>query len=443
MGRVIRKIMILLSGLMLSVLCGCASMSAEDFYALPQLSEGYLQLQNRIDEILVSGAEYSAPISGTNRQAVQLEDIDGDGVKEAIVFFRFIGSDKPQKIYVFRNVDGVYEEVARIEGDGSGIESINYADMDGDGIKEIAVGWQIASGMNMLTVYTMREFQPAMILNTDYTEYVMYDLDGNGSSDVIVLRLTASETGGEALMYTLTEEGETVNTMALLSDGTESLRRLRTGRLVDGYPSILIESTINGSGIITDILACKNGTITNITIDETLGLSDTVRSTAVYCRDINGDDTLEVPKLISLPSLSESTTYYLTEWYNYRMNGRVSKVCTTYNNYTDYWYLVIPDGWINVITVQRQDVLSGERSIVFSYIGNGLENAVDFLAIYTLSGDNREERAASGDRFVLAKDDETIYAAEILGGRFKIDVSEELIKERFGILYSEWQTGEM
>ena len=135
------------------LLGGCVSTSAEELYALPQLSEDYLQLQDLIDSILASGAEYSAPAAGSYRQPIQQEDIDGDGEKEAIAFFNFLGSDRPLRIYIFRiNDAGIYEEAAVIEGEGTGIESINYTDMDGDGTLEIAVGWQLASGINMLLI---------------------------------------------------------------------------------------------------------------------------------------------------------------------------------------------------------------------------------------------------------------------------------------------------
>jgi hypothetical protein len=438
----VRKILILLAGAFLMLLCGCAGVSAEEFYALPQLSEEYVQLQNRINEILADGAEYSAPSSGSNRQAVQLEDINGDGDKEAIVFFRFAGSDKPQKIYIFKNIDGAYEEVARIEGEGSGIDKINYTDMDGDGVKEIAVGWQIASGLNMLTLYSMRDFQPIMLMNTDYTRYITYDLDGNGNNNIVVVRLATSETSGEVILYSLTDEGEVVNTTAMLSSGVESIRRVRTGKLVDGSQSIIVESTFSGSGIITDVMAYKNNTVVNVSMDENTGTSDTARSRDIYSRDINGDGVLDIPSPVALPSLTEGTVYYLIDWYDYKTNGKSTKVCTTYTNYSDYWNLVIPNEWTDVITVRRQDVLSGERTIIFSYIGSGLDRQVDFLEIYTLSGDNRDERATSGNRFVLARDDETIYAAEILRDNIRLNVSEELIRENFSILYSEWQTGE-
>ncbi len=435
---------VLLAALFLIIiLSSCATMSAEDFYALPQPMDSYIQLQQEIDALLLQGAEYSSPTAGVNRQAVQFEDIDGDGTKEAIAFLSFAGSDSPLKVCVFRQGEEGYSEVLRIEGEGSSIESVNFTDMDGDGVKEIAVGWQIASGMNILSVYSVRNYQPSMIMSTHYTEYISYDLDDDGRGNILVLRLTGYDMNGEAELYTMTEDGEMVNTTAVLSYGCESLRRIRTGRLTDGYPSVLVECTINGSGIITDIFATRGGKLVNITLDEGTGQSDTVRTTTVYCRDINSDDVFDVPRLVQLPSLSDQTSYYLIDWYNYGVTGREYMVCTTYTNYSDYWSLDIPQQWRDVITVRRQDTASGERAIVFSYIGDGINSAVDFLTVYTFTGDNREERSGYGDRFVLGQDENTVYAGEILTEDIPLEVTEEFVKTNFRVLYTEWQSGEI
>lgn len=61
-----------------------------------------------IDEVMAAdGCSYSAPVSGSNQQSVQLVDLDGDGEEEAIVFARTAG-EKPLKAYVFDKKDGAY-----------------------------------------------------------------------------------------------------------------------------------------------------------------------------------------------------------------------------------------------------------------------------------------------------------------------------------------------
>lgn len=431
--------------LLVLLISGCAGSTAEELYALPQLSEEYIQLQARINELLSTGAEFSAPTAGANRQAVQLEDLDGDGVKEALVFISVSGSAKPLKIVIFRESGGGYEEAVRLEGEGTVIDSVSYLDMDGQGCKELAVGWRIASGMNLLSVYSLRDYQGTNLLNADCTKYAALDLDDDGATELIALRLS-SEGVNEAACYFLGADGEVAVSAAPLSADIRTLSRVRTGRLLGGTPMVLLDSTYgssSSSGLVTDILALREGALVNVTMDETQGVSDTVRPAQIWCRDINGDDLLDVPQLEALPAQPDSSTYYLTRWYDFRATGRATLTATTFVNSTDQWYLRIPNDWVGRFTVRRRDALAGERAVVFSYTGNGLSAAEDFLVIYTLTGDNREERSVSGNRFRLARDEDTIYAAELLTEDFSsFLLTDELIMENFYRLYAEWFTGE-
>ena len=63
---------------------GCSSVefrlaAPEELYSLPSLPAEYTELNNCIRSLLEQGAEYAAPVSGANTQAVQLVDRDGDG----------------------------------------------------------------------------------------------------------------------------------------------------------------------------------------------------------------------------------------------------------------------------------------------------------------------------------------------------------------------------
>ena len=121
------------AALLLGTLTGCFR-TVDELFTLPKLPEEYQNLQEKIEEVTTgTGAEYAAPIMGANNQPVQLQDLDGDGVMEALAFFRVstANDDKPLKIYIFRLTDGGYELGTVIEGEGSAINSISYEDLRG------------------------------------------------------------------------------------------------------------------------------------------------------------------------------------------------------------------------------------------------------------------------------------------------------------------------
>lgn len=75
-----RKTILLLFGLLLAAcVTGCSFKSGEELYALPQASAEYDSLQTCLQSILKEGLEYSAPLTGSNTQSVQLADLDNDG----------------------------------------------------------------------------------------------------------------------------------------------------------------------------------------------------------------------------------------------------------------------------------------------------------------------------------------------------------------------------
>ena len=105
MNRFLRSLLPALLSLSVLLLSGCYSGGIDQYFSPPQPSEEYLQLQELIDEELSSGCEFAAPIQGSFRQSVQFTDLDGDGMDEALVFLR--GPDGTLKIHIYLSVNGV------------------------------------------------------------------------------------------------------------------------------------------------------------------------------------------------------------------------------------------------------------------------------------------------------------------------------------------------
>jgi hypothetical protein len=180
----------------------------------------------------------------------------------------------------------------------------------------------------------------------------------------------------------MADDGEIVTSSANFTSGVESLVRIRSGALLGGDKAVYVEQTMSGGKVNTDVFAYKGSRLANISKDTPTGEeSETVRNYAVYCRDINGDGVLDVPKPILLPGQTENTNYYAVEWYSYYRSGLKNLTATTYSNYSDGWFISIPEEWGTDFTVRREDSVSGERAIVFSEM-YGEEVGKDFLAVY-------------------------------------------------------------
>lgn len=433
MKRFVRPGAFLLLAALLFCLSGCYSGNIDQYFSLPMASEEYRQLQSLIDEELASGSEYAAPIHGSYRQSVQLSDVDGDGADEALAFFR--DAAKNPKINIYDSENGEYRLALSISGEGSSIGRIDYADLTGDGQKELLVSWQISSGLSVLGVYSLAGWSGDVLLSTDSAEFVTGDINRDGCDELLNLR-AANSTNYLVDQYTFPLGQEPQATSAALSAGISALQRLRMVTLAGDAPALLAESTLTTGDLVSDLFVCRDGSLINLTMNRTTQISETRRSySLVYAQDIDGDGSTEIPHPQQLYSRGDEV-FWSIAWFRYDASGRASTIMTTYHCVTDNWYLVLPSGWDVGLTVRRDDSVSGERAVILSRLRSD-GSLEDYVAIYAITGENRYERARLDNRFLLQEEGTTVYAAKILDGK----TDENTIRSRFHVIYTDWSSG--
>lgn len=439
------------------LLGGCFFHSADDLYTPPKPPEEFQNLYSKIQEVINAGAEYAAPIQGNYTQQVQLMDLDSDGVQEAIAFFRVTPSnadEKPMQIYIYhQDESGNYEVQTVIQGDGAAINSISYVDLDGTPGRELVVSWQISGKVYQLMAYSIRGGEAVDIMRTGYngtgySEYAVMDLDMDNRQEVVVLNVNPMEGKYQADLYNYDEKERCMileSSAPLSIDITgiaEGSNRPRTGYLRDAVPALFVTSNLT-AGVITDILAYRDGAITNITLNpETYQSDGTFRiNSSVAARDINNDSVLELPQPTAFPDPNKTgaDNFWSVRWIQYDIDGNAWQVYNTYYNGEDGWYLILPEAWEGKITLSRADT-SGERAVVLSYWdGNDLARPERFLTIYKLTGPNRTTRSKLNARFVLRTSSDTIYAAEFdAGSTWDCGLTAETLPDQFRLIQPDW-----
>ena len=428
---------------------GCGfSFSPTDLYSLPQLPEEYTELNSSLNQLLESGAEYAAPVSGSNIQPVQLEDLDGDGEEEALAFFRNSADEKPLKIYIFTAGKQGYEQAAVIEGTGTSIYSIAYEDLDQDGRKELLVGWRVNTDLLALSVYTLRSGEPEeLVQGTSYVKYAVNDLNQDGLWELVVLR--ADEEGnGIADYYCWQEEEFQLRTSARITSTMAELSqqgKVTVGVLRSNDPALFITGVADGARAITDVLALRGGELTNLVLSAITGVSGEVsRFCSVYPMDINGDGVTEVPRTVTLQGEdADHAVSQRVDWISYDASGTASRVLSTYHDVADGWYLQLPEGWPERVWVGRS-TSPDEIGITFYTDSSREESYVPVLRITALSGSERERLAVRTGRFILSRNDGVIYVGELLKGNqdWKYSVTEDEVRASFSLIGTEWSAGD-
>ena len=429
---------------MMISLAGCSMpklvFNPEELYSLPELPAKYTELNNRINAVLSDGAEYAAPALGTNIQPVQLVDLNGDGREEAVAFFRKTTEEKPLKIHIFTAEEDAYRRTHLIEGTGLGFYSIAYEDLDQDGWVELIVGWKVAAEQQVLEVYKHKE-HPESLIRTNYVKYVISDLNEDGKRELVVLR--ADEEGSSVADYYGWQEDGSIAaqaparvsvTMAELSQQG----RVTAGTLRSGRPALFVTGVNDDAIAITDVLVVRNGELSNIVLSEQTGVSGEI---ALFCglypADVNGDGVTDVPRPVVIGEQTSASQN--VEWYDYGEDGAAASSGRTYHNTGDRWYFRIPEAWRGKIAAERI-AATGQTAVTFSLQESG--EAVLRITMYT--GRDRELKAGQGEQFVLSRQAERVYTAELLpaNNAWEQGLTADEVRAAFSMITVEWVSGD-
>ena len=424
-------------------LSGCV-MTVDQMYVPPRRSESYKNLQTVMDEYM-AGLSYSAPSTGENQQSVQMADLTGDGIKEVVVFVK--GSDEhPLKVLIFRLKGDVYEPLTVIEASGTAFDQVEYIQLDGEPGLELVVGRRVSDQvLRNVTVYHFQNSQPEQMLTVNYQKFLTLDMNKDGRSDLFVLRPGRTETDcGIVELYSAADGTVSRSAEVNLSQPVDQLKRIMTGSLHGGEQAVFVASTVDAGTIVTDVYALVGGELTNVSMSNESGTSvKTVRNYYVYAEDIDRDGVLELPSLIPMRLPTEGRSMeereHLIRWYSLGADGSEYDKRFTYHNYLQGWYMELDEKLVGRLCVVPEDT----GRFAFCLWDRNYEELTKLWSVYVLTGEDRSNVAVGDGRFVLLITDSVVYAAFLEDTAGSVGISQEDLINSFFLIQSDWKTGEM
>jgi len=440
----VKKRILLLSLVTVTALLfgGCAMRTVEEMYALPKRSEEFNEMQSAIDTAMY-GMTYASPQSGENQQTVQMADLDGDGTDEILVFAKG-ASEKPLQVLIFtQDENGRVRTMETIGSNGLSFEQVEYVDFDDQPGLELVVGIRVSDQVQRsVAVYTFKNGDAELMLMNGYSKLVTCDLDQNGRSELMVLRPGEQETRrGMAVLYHYNSGQIERSAEMALSESHENIRRIMQGKLQNGVPGIFIASAVDQDAIITDVLTIKNNQLINIAASGDVNTSvETLRNYYVYAEDIDEDGIVELPSIIAMKPVSHRTheeeKHYL-RWYAFDDNGWEYDKLFTFHNYVGGWYLQLNGSWASRVTIEQTNGV-----YTFYLWDESYQSATQLFTLYVFTGSTRDEEAVKDGRFPLYRSEGVAYSAKLAEGSAEYDITEDYLTESFRLIRQDWQTGE-
>lgn len=437
-----KKILFLVLTLTALLLTGCAMQTVEEMYAVPKRSAEYSSLQFAIDAAMV-GRTYAAPVSGDNQQSVQMADLDGDGVEEYLVF-AMANSDKRLQVLIFRQEeDGACSLWEVIESSGAAFEQVEYIHFDQVPGCELVIGSQVSDQvLRSVSVYSFSKGTAEQLLMVGYAKFLTCDLDGNDCKELLVLRPGEAEaTRGMAVLYS-SRGGQIERSVETeLSKEVTHIRRITASKLQDGTPAVFVASSVDEKAIVTDIFALKEGKFTNISFSTEADTSiQTLRNFYVYAEDIDEDGVLELPSLLTMKAVShweDEEEKFLLRWFAMDLDGREVDKLFTFHYYVGGWYVQLDKEWASRVSVEQ-----GSGVYIFYMWNESYQEATPLFTIYVFTGGTRDEDAVKDGRFAVYRTEGVAYAGKLEPAAAEYGITEEYIINSFRLIRKDWRAGE-
>ncbi len=302
--------------------CGFNIASVDSLMRPPKLSGDSSLLQEAFEKSVNSETVVmKTPMSGENRSSYLFYDLDNDNESEAFVFYANPVIENLAYVSVFKKLNGEWSCVSNIKGRGEDIYDIQFADINGDTVMELAVSWNSTSNSELarfdglgasqnrtMTIYSYNGSALTLIKTENFNTVYIDDFNGDNADELFVLNTELSNQTKNTIgkIISFNSNYEVTNTKEFTMTGILEVLGITT----DNYSveekmhtRIYVDGLISENGVITEVVDISHE---DFAVDLPLYTSNisnaslTLRDVRTVSTDIDNDGIVEIPTLETL-----------------------------------------------------------------------------------------------------------------------------------------------
>lgn len=392
------------------LLTGCTfGASIDTLMAPPKLSIEQEQIYNALTDAAGESVSLKYPKSGKYLSAFIVEDIDGDGGNEAVVFYEKNSLAAPEntlRINILdRNDNGKWRSVYDTPADGSEIEQVMISRLGENQRVNLIIGSSLINrSEKTAAVYSYSDGKLERTFSESYSFIDVTDLDNDGENEFLLLKGSTGDSAAAAEAYKLDSNGQYHKYSAELSGGFTEFDSVSYGSLRSGETGLYIDA-VSGTGYIQTDIVYMDGSGLKKVFSAAEESYATQRPSGCRSYDIDDDGELEIPVQVIAPGYAgapEGEKLWLTNWTAVNELGKRELKYTSYYSVGDGYLFIFPEKWRDKVTVQRDAI--NDEIVVCAYKDD--EIGRELLRIYC-AGDaaSREDRISTGYMMLRTKGD--------------------------------------
>ena len=299
----------------------------EDLLRAPQLAGDYGALQSALNDWLGESAQLKYPLQGELLSPFVLQDLDGDGVQDAAVFYTTAQSTNVCIAILQKDAEGNWEVRQNLEGLADTVDTVRLARLQAGGSTQLVVGYVASRGDNYLAVYSYEDGELSAILEQSYEQYLVEDITGGGNQDLILMS-TLEDGGVQIELLTVDRDGsfQQVAVMGLSADKFSGCASVAAGVGADGKRYLVLDgwTGISGNNLASVLLYFDEDTQQMVPADqistEKLYTASLRNVPSLVSQDLDGDGIVEIPTQpdeAGLLNMSQSRRMDFIVWMDY------------------------------------------------------------------------------------------------------------------------------
>ena len=321
----------LLCTLLCLCLAGCSmpgeQVQVEELLRAPKLSGDYGDVQTALNDWLGESAQLKYPMQGDLLSPFLIHDLDGDGQQDAAVLYTTAQSSNVCVAILQKGRDGMWQVRQNAEGLADTVDSVGLAQLQPGDASQLVVGYVAAQGDHYLAVYSYTDGELSTILEQQYQQYLVEDITGGGSQDLILMS-TLEDGGVQIELLTVDKEGsfQQVAVMGLSADRFSGCASVAAGVGADGRHYLVLDgwTGISGNNLASVLLYFDEDTQQMVPADqisiEKLYTASLRNVPSLVSQDLDSDGIVEIPTQpdeAGLLNMSQSRRMDFIVWMDY------------------------------------------------------------------------------------------------------------------------------
>lgn len=327
------------------------------------------------------------PKSGKVLSAFIVEDLDGDGGKEAVAFYK-VSEDDTVRVNYLDSTDDNWHSVADFDTEGTSVERVAMMEMGkGKGVNVIVGCTAAEEDDKLFTVYSFDKDGMTPVFESEpYSVFDVCDLDGDGGKELLTVSAESAAKTASAAVYRPDDSGAYETSSVALSEMYNGCFEPVYSDTQSGGKYVFIDLGRSGNNVMTEVLSYGTDHKLVKTFSPDMDTSETLRSDKYLTMDADGDGKAEIP----IPHLcrgydekSEDPAYF-TSWYD-PLSGKLQQVFESYVSITGGFVYRLPEEWSGKITA----IKNSKDKTVTIIKGDAPEKGEEIFSLSRAAGEKR------------------------------------------------------